>query len=136
MTKEELKEAIASTIVENGQKAITATALANLLNEIVDAAGEGGSGGGGSLTLELDAGLEGPSEYNASFYSMLYEGMYNERKGYHVCLISEGMCASVLQYMHYVIEDVIDCIALIIGNPGSDEDIILFNSDGSMSFVE
>ena len=45
MTKEELKEAIASTIVENGQKAITAESLANLLNEIVDSAGSGGSGG-------------------------------------------------------------------------------------------
>lgn len=54
MTKEELKEAIASTIVENGQKGITATALANLLNEIVDAAGEGGSGGAIAVSLDTD----------------------------------------------------------------------------------
>ena len=40
MTKKELKEAIAATITENGQKGITGQALANLLNEIVDAAGD------------------------------------------------------------------------------------------------
>ena len=57
MTKEEIKEAIASTIVENGQKGITATALANLLNEIVDAAGSGGgssSGTGGVIGVNMD----------------------------------------------------------------------------------
>ena len=53
MTKEEIKEAIASTIVENNQKGITATALANLLNEIVDAAGSGGGGGGNFFIISL-----------------------------------------------------------------------------------
>ena len=42
MTKPELKEAISATITENGQKGITGQALANILNEIVEAAGEGG----------------------------------------------------------------------------------------------
>lgn len=77
MTKEEIKEAIASTIVENGQKAITATALANLLNEIVDAAGEGGSGGGGggaiavSLDTDVDesTGYPLPNEERAAAYN-------------------------------------------------------------------
>lgn len=78
MTKEELKEAIASTIVENGQKAITATALANLLNEIVDAAGSGGgsgSGGGGAIFVDTEA--TEPNESNASAYASLVNGWYN-----------------------------------------------------------
>lgn len=57
MTKEELKEAIAATITENGQKGITGQALANLLNEIVDAAGEGGSGGG-AIAVSIDTDVD------------------------------------------------------------------------------
>ena len=72
MTKEELKEAIASTIVENGQKGITATALAALLNEIVDAAGSGGGGTGGAVFVDLM--VEGPNEGNASAYKTLVNG--------------------------------------------------------------
>ena len=78
MTKEELKEAIASTIVENNQKGITATALANLLNEIVDAAGEGGSTGGGVLMLDL-MGAEGPNENNAIIRQTLMDGIANNK---------------------------------------------------------
>lgn len=91
MTKEELKEAIASTIVENNQKGITATALANLLNEIVDAAGEGGggnAGGGASNVLYLDvAGLEGPNEHNAQIFKTLSDGCANGVY-YQVCFVS------------------------------------------------
>lgn len=84
MTKEEIKEAIASTIVENGQKGITATALANLLNEIVDAAGNGGGSEGGSGGLTLSMGLtdlenlqfgSAPSESNALVYQTIMAGM-------------------------------------------------------------
>lgn len=88
MTKEELKEAIAATITENGQKGITGQALANLLNEIVDAAGEGGGaagegGGGGTLffavEMELSTGSisSGPNEANAQVYQTLVEGLEN-----------------------------------------------------------
>lgn len=74
MTKEELKEAIAATITENGQKGITGQALANLLNEIVDAAGEGG-GGGASNVLQLDfGGYDGPNEHNAQIYEKIITG--------------------------------------------------------------
>lgn len=83
MTKEELKEAIASTIVENGQKAITAESLANLLNEIVDAVGEsGGSGesGGGNGVLMLDLmGAEGPNENNVILRQTLMDGIANNK---------------------------------------------------------
>ena len=44
MTKQEIVEAINATIVPNGTKAITAESLANLLIEMVEAMGEGGSG--------------------------------------------------------------------------------------------
>ena len=78
MTKKELKEAIAATITENGQKGITGQALANLLNEIVDAAGEGGggnAGGGASNVLQLDlGGYDGPNEHNAQIYEKIITG--------------------------------------------------------------
>ena len=46
MTKEEIIEAINSTIVTNGQKGITAESLANLLIEMASATPEGGGSGG------------------------------------------------------------------------------------------
>lgn len=46
MNKQELIAAINETISANGQKGITAESLANILTEMVNAAGEGGSGGG------------------------------------------------------------------------------------------
>lgn len=46
MTKQEIIEAINSTIVANGQKGITAESLNNILNEMVNATPEGGSGEG------------------------------------------------------------------------------------------
>lgn len=51
MTKNELIEAINSTIVTNGQKGITAESLANILTEIVNASGEGSGGGGVTFFL-------------------------------------------------------------------------------------
>lgn len=44
MTKQEVLDAINATIVANGQKGITAESLNNILTEMVNAAGEGGSG--------------------------------------------------------------------------------------------
>jgi hypothetical protein len=44
--KEKLIEAINATIVPNDEKAITAESLANLLIEMVEAMGEGGTGAG------------------------------------------------------------------------------------------
>lgn len=88
MTKEELKEAIAATITENGNKGITGQALANLLNEIVDAAGEGGGGAGSggnilSLDLKLDAETSEPipplAEEILPFRQTLIEGLTNNK---------------------------------------------------------
>lgn len=47
MTKNEIIEAINSTIMPNGQKGITAEALANILIEMANASG----GGGGGVTV-------------------------------------------------------------------------------------
>lgn len=82
MTKEELKEAIAATITENGQKGITGQALANLLNEIVDAAGDGGGGNGGlTITCSIDTVTGGvtsaPNEVNAQVYKTIMDGLNN-----------------------------------------------------------
>lgn len=76
MTKEELKEAIASTIKENGQKAITAESLANLLNEIVDAAGSGGTGGG-AVTIMIDDENVAPNEKNAEAFATISNAYNN-----------------------------------------------------------
>lgn len=85
MTKEELKEAIAATITENGQKGITGQALANLLNEIVDAAGEGGGGVENVFTLTLKQDLVNggfsfsePNEANALIRQKIVENIANE----------------------------------------------------------
>ena len=77
MTREELKEAIASTIKENGQKAITAESLANLLNEIVDAAGSGGGTGGGAVTIMIDDENVAPNEKNAEAFATISNAYNN-----------------------------------------------------------
>ena len=46
MAKQDVLDAINATIVENGKKGITAQSLNNVLNMIVENAGEGGSGDG------------------------------------------------------------------------------------------
>ena len=51
MNKEEIIEAINSTIVTNGQKGITAESLANILIEMASATPEGG--GNGSLVVYI-----------------------------------------------------------------------------------
>lgn len=90
--KEELKEAIAATITENGQKGITGQSLANLLIDIVDAAGKGGGGSAGGLTLTTGISLEtgqissGPNEANALVYQTIMEGAANG-VGYPVTLL-------------------------------------------------
>ena len=82
MTKEELKEAINATIVENGQKGITAQVLADILNEIVESSG---SGGGLSLnsmvnidmtTFEISITSD-PNEANAQVFQKIKEGAAN-----------------------------------------------------------
>lgn len=83
--KEELKEAIAATITENGQKGITGQSLANLLIDIVDAAGEGGGGGGDILCFDLKLDTETfepiltPSDENLQFRQTLIEGLTNNK---------------------------------------------------------
>ena len=51
MTRLELIDAINETICANGQKGITAESLANILVEMVNTAGEGGSPSGSSTEL-------------------------------------------------------------------------------------
>ena len=51
MNKNELIDAIQQVIAPNGQKAITAESLANLLIEMANAVPEGGSGGNGQVVF-------------------------------------------------------------------------------------
>lgn len=71
MNKAELIEAINATIAPNGVKGITAESLANILTEIVNAAG----GGGGSLSVILageDLGVA-PTEASLMHNADVYE---------------------------------------------------------------
>ena len=140
MTKEELKEAIAATITENGQKGITGQALANLLNEIVDAAGEGG---GGTLTLLAEMNMsEGkffsnPNETNALLYQKLITGL-DSCMAYSVSIffavdMSEygaGVVKMVVQAIDYSYS--FDGLIVNFGDYGS----YLLSEDGSMTVVQ
>ena len=86
MNKEEIIEAINSTIVTNGQKGITAESLANILIEMASATPEGG--GNGSLvvyipfttdTLGVDAPLTSEQQsHNAEVYAKCLECFNND----------------------------------------------------------
>jgi hypothetical protein len=137
MTKEELKEAIASTIIENNQKGITATALANLLNEIVDAAGEGGGGNAGegaSNVLYLDvAGLDGPNEHNAQIFQTLEGGCANGVY-YQVCLASsiEGLFSGLASPGYFGMEDFIMIPFVLYQDPSPIWTVFVLLEDGSL----
>lgn len=82
MTKEELKNAISETIYSNGKKGISGDSLANLLIDIVDAAGEGGGNSGGDVFLKLEVNMDEagnylPSEKNASIRQLLIDDLKN-----------------------------------------------------------
>ena len=141
MTKEELKEAIAATITENGQKGITGQALANLLNEIVDAAGEGGgSGAGGDILIfnlridnETGAPITTPSDENLQFRQTLIEGI-NNNKSYSVLVNKYVDMSDVLEQLgtsgkYIMIESGVASYAYLnvpgTTSPGLSEDEIL-----------
>lgn len=84
MTKQEILDAINATIVTNGQKGITAESLANILIEIVNAAGEGGGGVGGEyldMTMidanESDELTPEAKAHNAEVYAKLVQALRN-----------------------------------------------------------
>lgn len=157
MTKEELKEAIAATITENGQKGITGQALANLLNEIVDAAGEGGVGAGGDiLYLDLKFDTETfepiltPSDENLQLRQTLIEGLTNN-KHYVVFvrfamnqIISSGAVYMVQSMVaHYTYTNVPDAgvdelkLSVEVNNDGTITITeVVINSDGSLNMTE
>ena len=135
MTKKELKEAIAATITENGQKGITGQALANLLNEIVDAAGEGGggnAGGGASNVLQLDlGGYDGPNEHNAQIYEKIITGaesniFYQIVGGSH----EEGMILSMQSSAYLYLGSFISIV--FVDYVTGDTMIVKLNPDGSL----
>lgn len=59
MSKEELIEAINSTLISNEENAITADALRNLLTDIVENSGNGGRGG---MTFQVSIDINGDEE--------------------------------------------------------------------------
>lgn len=84
MTKAEILEAINATIVPNGVKGITAESLANILTEIVNAAGEGGAGGeyldmtpANPDDLESEELSEEAKAHNAALYTKICEALNN-----------------------------------------------------------
>ncbi len=62
MAKQDVLDAINATIVENGQKGITAQALNNVLTMMTENAGEGGGSGDGVLRIMVPVDMEGTGE--------------------------------------------------------------------------
>lgn len=84
MTKAEILEAINATIAPNGVKGITAESLANILTEIVNAAGEGGAGGeyldmtpANPDDIESKELSEEAKAHNAALYTKICEALNN-----------------------------------------------------------
>ena len=75
MNKQELIEAIEATLVPNGNKAITADALRNLLTDIVE---NSGSGGGGGITFQI--GIEPDETGNAMVYTTTPEQIAHNKE--------------------------------------------------------
>ena len=158
MSKEELKEAIAATITENGQKGITGQALANLLNEIVDAAGEGGGGGAGGDILCLDLKFDTetfepiltPSDENLQLRQTLIEGLTNNK--HYIVFVRFAMNqiigsrsvhmvqSMVAQYGYTNVPDAgVDELKLSVevNNDGTITIMnVVINSDGSLNITE
>jgi hypothetical protein len=86
MNKEEIIEAINSTIVTNGQKGITAESLANILIEMASATPEGGGNGSLVVYIPLTAdtfGVDVPltseqQSHNAEVYAKCLECFNND----------------------------------------------------------
>jgi hypothetical protein len=86
MNKEEIIEAINSTIVTNGQKGITAESLANILIEMASATPEGGGNGSLAVYIPLTAdtfGVDVPltseqQSHNAEVYAKCLECFNND----------------------------------------------------------
>lgn len=62
MAKQDVLDAINATIVENGQKGITAQALNNVLTMMTENAGEGGGSGDGALRIMIPDNMMGIDE--------------------------------------------------------------------------
>ena len=84
MTKQEIVNAINATIVANGQKGISAESLNNILNEMVNAIPEGGSGGGentGGASVYIvkmsDINIEGSTNITATIAATEEEKVHN-----------------------------------------------------------
>ena len=149
MTKEELKEAINATIVENGQKGITAQVLADILNEIVESSGSGGGSGsagtgGVTITLGLDLGtfspFSDPNEGNANAFQTLAQGLANN-VAYPANFILDysalglgNMVFSIEGYYLAPETNQIYLMSAVIVEAFSGE--ILLNEDGSVTYIE
>lgn len=111
MTKQEIINAINATIVANGQKGISAESLNNILNEMVNATPEGGSGGGTEFV-----------EVRADFFGV---GFTDEDKAINAAAFAKA--ASGNDYIYYISLDGFPILS-IAGGFISDE-----NEDGTIT---
>lgn len=136
MTKEELKEAIAATITENGQKGITGHALANLLNEIVDAAGEGG-GDGSIIHLQTTENDSQPNEHNALMRQRIIEcfdkGIFDPVY-LNIGITLNGSAMVLYNSIQMMIYEEGVLFAVCKDLDGSELEFVI-NEDGSLTFI-
>lgn len=108
MNKQEIIEAINSTIVPNGQKGITAEALANILLEIVNASG---GGEGGCVTVYAGEG-DGIGE-NLSFTQNEEEKALNAKAFQQIKGGSRAVACDMSRYYSAVIQLEVEYIQLV-----------------------
>lgn len=109
MTRTEILEAINATIAPNGVKGITAESLANILIEIVNAAGEGGAGGeyidmtpANPDDLESTELSEEAKAHNAEVYNKLLSAL-NSVQAIPMVSVSMGVGMGAGMFADYVV---------------------------------
>ena len=146
MTKAEIIEAIEAIIRPNGEKAITAESLANLLIEMANATPEGGSGSGtGALFLKMGESGEGVdmTEEDKENNKKIYEAGMNGTLG-AVVYSTPGMSTTALCSFAFDENGEVSLIIvfpmsdLMIGGTGESitQLMVRVYQDGSVVFAE
>lgn len=137
MTKAEIIEAIEATIRPNGEKAITAESLANLLIEMANATPEGGGGGGALRVFLPETEL---SEQQIAENVTTYNALANGETSNVVAVMStmeegEGaiMGMPCMSYVMFVSGQVlVNLVAIMPSDTGIEAIGFVLNSEGDV----
>lgn len=148
MNKEEIIEAINSTIVTNGQKGITAESLANILIEMASATPEGGGNGSLVVYIPLTADTSGvdvpltseQQSHNAEVYAKCLECFNNDvslpsilldlSSGYEVLMGAKVKVTEVPMMSIFTAEGIEGVVGLAVD---CSMGMVIFAEDGSVT---